>query len=90
MEVEQRGGAPSGPGRCLAEVEPLLELVGDWSAFLRVEPDQETREALRRHERTGRPLGSPAFLDNIESLLNRLLRPARPGPKAERRRKQTN
>ena len=74
----------------LVKVEPPLGLVGDRLMFLRVEPDQQTRNALRRHERTGHPLGSPAFLDKIESLLNRALRPARRGPKPKRRRKQTN
>ena len=74
----------------LVTAAPLLELVGNWSAFLRVEPEPHTGEAFQRHERTGRPLGSPAFLDRIESLLNRVLRPARRGPKPKRRRKQTN
>jgi hypothetical protein len=34
-------------------------------------------ERLRRHERTGRPLAKPAFLDRIEETLGRILRPAK-------------
>ena len=36
---------------------------------------------FRRHERTGRPVGSPAFLDWLEILRQRPLRPRRPGRK---------
>jgi REP element-mobilizing transposase RayT len=34
-----------------------------------------------RHERTGRPIGSEAFLDQMEIMCGRSLRPGRPGPK---------
>ena len=43
---------------------------------------------FRRHERTGRPLGSPAFLDGLEILLQRPLRPRRPGRKRKDAEKQ--
>jgi hypothetical protein len=47
-----------------------------------LEPLQAPEEELWcRHERTRRPLGEPAFLDNVESLLGRLVRPAKRGPK---------
>jgi hypothetical protein len=35
----------------------------------------------RRHERTGRPLGEPAFLDRMERILGRTVRPAKAGRK---------
>ena len=38
-------------------------------------------ELLRRHERTGRPLGEVAFVDQIEQTLHRIVRPAKRGPK---------
>jgi len=65
----------------LVTVKPLLDLVGDWQEFLSVPPSEEERNALRRHERTGRPLGSAAFLTKIERALHRMLRPNKPGPK---------
>jgi len=38
-------------------------------------------EGLRRHERTGRPLGSEEFVTDVEGCLGRELRPKRPGRK---------
>lgn len=65
----------------LVNVAPLLQIAGDWRAFLLQDmPDQETN-ALKRHERTGRPLGGAEFVDHIEKKLGRILRPQKPGPK---------
>ena len=38
-------------------------------------------ELIRRHERTGRPLGDDAFIEHLEAILGRPLRPRKPGPK---------
>ncbi|WP_300458547.1 hypothetical protein [Desulfobacula sp.] len=38
-------------------------------------------EVFRKHERTGRPLGVDSFIDRIELLLDRKLKPEKPGPK---------
>lgn len=62
-------------------VGPLLEAVGDWRAFLDGGLDEEALEALRRHERTGRPLGSTAFVERLEGMLGRPLGKGKPGPK---------
>jgi putative transposase len=65
----------------VVQVTPLLERVKDWREYL-LEPLEAAEEELwRRHERTRRALGEPAFLDNVESLLGRLVRPAKRGPK---------
>jgi len=69
----------------LAKVRPLLKLAGDWDQFLAVVPSEEGLQALRLHERTGRPLGSPAFLDRIEHAVGRVLRPGKRGPKPKNR-----
>jgi len=71
----------------LVTVEPLLDLVGDWHDFLSAYPTAGEVESLRGHERTGRPLGNPAFVDKIESMLRRALRPGRRGPKPRKRRR---
>ena len=42
----------------LVTVAPLLEMAGKWTDFLRPLPTEEETQALRQHERTGRPLGS--------------------------------
>jgi len=61
----------------------LLDLVGNgWGEFLAEDIPSMDVAALRRHERTGRPLGDPDFVDRIENQLGRSLRRNRPGPKA--------
>ena len=53
-------------------------------AYLREPLEAAAEQLWRQHERTGRPLGAPAFLDRIESLLGRPVRPAKPGRKPKR------
>ena len=79
----------SGRDDRLVKVAPLLAMVGDWKAFLKSAIAEEELRDLREHGRTGRPLGSPAFLDRLESLLGRVLRPQKPGPKPKRRKPRT-
>ena len=62
-------------------VWPLLERVKDWREYLREPLEAAEEEWWRQHERTGRPVGQPAFLDRIENLLGRTVRPAQRGPK---------
>ncbi len=61
----------------------------DWSGWL-VDGlrDKEIYEELRVHTRTGRPLGSPGFLEHLESLLDRVLRHKKVGRKPKRRRNE--
>ena len=65
----------------LAKVAPLLRLIPDWRAFLDGGIEEQTIKTLRRHDRTGRPLGDGHFLATLENGLGRVLRPGRPGPK---------
>ena len=65
----------------LVKVAPLLELVPNWVTFLSTECSDTEREAMRRHERTGRPLGDDDFIMKLESVLGRSLRREKPGPK---------
>jgi putative transposase len=58
---------------------PLTKMVDDWAAFLSQAAGQAEQEALRRHERTGRPLGSQRFIGKLEKLLDRVLRPQKGG-----------
>jgi len=71
----------------LVRVTPVLERVKDWREFLTEALATDEAELLRRHERTGRPLGEPAFLDRIERMLHRVVRPAKRGLKPRRREK---
>jgi putative transposase len=64
----------------LVKVEPLLSMVGNWRSFLSLSSEEELT-TFRKHERSGRPLGQEAFVNHIEAVLERTLRPQKPGPK---------
>ena len=68
----------------LVSVAPLLDLVPDWAAFLADGLDEEAAETLRRHARTGRPLGGEGFVKRLEKRLGRALVKHKPGPKPKR------
>ncbi len=57
----------------------LDHLVPDWREFLDDTPPSWQLDELRRHVRSGRPLGSPAFVERLEAGLGRKLRLARRG-----------
>jgi putative transposase len=65
----------------LVKTAPLLALVDNWAAFLSGGLDERQAEALRRHERTGRPLGSEQFLTGLEKRLGRAIKPRKRGPR---------
>ena len=80
VAVEQCEGAPVGPRRLLGEESlRLLAMIGDWRAFLDSAVREEELRDLREHGRTGRPLGSVSFLDRLESMVGRVLRPQKGG-----------
>ena len=63
-------------------VEPLLAIAKKrWSDFLKTDARGSEIKSFERHERTGRPSGSDSFIDTMERLLNRKLKPRKPGPK---------
>jgi len=63
----------------LLSPSPLLATGSDWAAFLAEGMRPEAAKEFRRHEGTGRPLGSDAFITRVEGLLGRVLRPGKPG-----------
>ncbi len=74
----------TGRDDALVKVAPLLAMIPDWRAFLNSAlPEAELRD-IRRHSRTGRPLGDEAFLSRLEGMLGRVLRPKKPGPKSNK------
>ncbi|NTV15630.1 MAG: transposase [Desulfobulbaceae bacterium] len=70
----------AGENDALVKVRPLLKIAGNWADFLAPNREDE-EELLRRHERTGRPLGSARFVGRVEKLAGRILAPQKPGPK---------
>ncbi len=70
----------AGEDDLLLKASPLLAMIGNWRNFLSLSNEEELK-VLKRHERTGRPLGSEDFIDRLEDELSRPLRPQKPGPK---------
>jgi putative transposase len=70
----------TGEGDPLVKDSPLSKMIDDWREFLTL-TDEEELNLLKRHERSGRPLGGAAFIRRMESELARILRPQKRGPK---------
>jgi len=63
----------------LADAAELVEQVGDWAAWLAEPEDEDIVSQLRLRTRTGRPAGAEAFIDRLERLVGRALRPRKGG-----------
>jgi len=61
---------------------PRQDMIPDWADFLRLSSEEELK-TLKRHEHTGRPLGSDSFVEELEQTLGRSLKPQKPGPKKQ-------
>ena len=75
----------AGRDDCLVQVAPLLALVPDGNPFLNSALSEEDFREIRRHARTGRPLGDESFLGRLEEIVGRVLKPQKPGPKPKSR-----
>ena len=78
----------SGYDATLVKAIPLLEITGGtWKDFLHAAIGEEEIIKMQRHENTGRPLGSGSFVENLETVLGRILKPKKPGrkPKSEQK-----
>ena len=65
-----------GPGDDgVTRIEPARQRFADFSDLLVGSDDDETTKRLRAGESIGRPVGSAAFLDRIETLTQRGLQP---------------
>jgi len=71
----------AGQDDALVRVRPLLDLAPDWADLLASGLKDEEREAIRRGERTGRPLGGKTFIARLERRLGRTLARQKPGPR---------
>ena len=68
----------------LVKVVPMLKRVSDWSEYLGSDLDESTKEEIRKHGRTGRPLGDDKFMARIERLTGVDFRPKKRGRKGKR------
>ena len=76
------GAHISGKDNILVKTMPLLQLSKKpWETFLSLDAQDHEISLFRKHERTGRPLGEDLFIEKMERLLDRNLKPQKPGPK---------
>jgi putative transposase len=72
----------SGKDDRLVKVAPVIERYGDFAAFLNESLEDATGFiALRQSETTGRPLGSEKWIENLEKITGKTLKPQKRGPK---------
>jgi len=80
----------SAAAHCGLYADPLLSsafppagAVADWAEWLHepIADEEHTFTSIRQQTHTGRPCGSRPFLEQLEQLLARTLRPKHPGPK---------
>lgn len=64
----------------LSDIKPFLS-IPDWSEYLRLPEQAAELEKIRRHSRTGWPLGSDEFIEKLEAQTGRRLKPLPPGRK---------
>jgi len=57
----------------------LMELIGDWKAYLREAGREDEMLRIRRESSSGRPVGDVDFIKVLEKTLNRVLIRGRPG-----------
>jgi len=65
----------------LVRVKPMLDRISDWRAYLSSEMGSGQTDTIQRHTRTGRPLGTTAFVRSLERVTGRPLLPKRAGRK---------
>ncbi len=64
-------------------VRPMLEKFPNWSGYLEQGDSENKFERIRKHTRTGRPLGSISFIETLEAMTGKMLKPRKPGPKKD-------
>ncbi|MDQ6962479.1 MAG: hypothetical protein Q9M28_08135 [Mariprofundaceae bacterium] len=65
----------------LIKVEPMLNRVENWSDYLNCKMDKLTLSLVKTHTKTGQPLGTESFTDDLEKKAGKVLRPLKQGRK---------
>lgn len=76
----------AGEDDILVKVEPLLSMVGDWGSYLAEPESKGEYDAIKATEKSGRPLGGESFVDKLEVILGRNLKPKKRGPRSRARK----
>jgi putative transposase len=65
----------------LVRVKPMLDRIGRWCDYLSDAAESDDKDLIDLHTRTGRPLGSAAFVRRLEVITGKELTPKRAGRK---------
>ena len=65
----------------LVQVQPMLDRIDNWRIYLSDAGKQHHQELIKRHTRTGRPLGGKEFVRKLETLTGKELAHKKPGRK---------
>ena len=71
----------------LVNAKTLLAYVDKWNDFINLKVEPNERDALQKHERTGRPLGGNGFINQLEAKTGRMLKKKKTGPKGPRKQR---
>ncbi len=71
----------SGQDDGLVSVAPTLSKFRNWMDYLETRQSDDEVQRIQMHTRTGRPLGGESFVEILEDLTDRTLKPRKPGPK---------
>ena len=59
----------------------VIEEIKDWKVFLSGEDKEQDIKLFKKHARIGRPLGQEGFIEELEKMTGRILKPQKPGRK---------
>lgn len=59
----------------------VIKEIEDWKSFLADQDNEQDKKLFKKHARLGRPLGQEGFIENLEKMTGRILRPQKPGRK---------
>jgi putative transposase len=61
----------TGKDDLLVAVGPMLERIVDWKKFVAIATSRDELESLRKHSKSGRPIGNPGFVYFANRQANR-------------------
>ena len=62
----------------------VIEEIKDWKEFLAEDDKDQDVKLFKKHTRVGRPLGQEGFIEKLEKMTGRILRPQKAGRKKKK------
>lgn len=64
----------------IVDTAAVARIAGDWRTYLHPPGDDDLQDSLRKHTRCGRPAGGDDFIDELERVTGKTIRPRKTGP----------